>query len=53
MRTWEDFVEDMISQGRSLRQIYAVCLGTHWWDNCQEIMDRARQLRKFFKKPKK
>jgi len=53
MRTWEDFVEDLISRGRSLPHIKAVCLSTRWWVYKQEIMDRAKQLRIFFKKSKK
>jgi hypothetical protein len=52
MRTWEDFVEDLISNGRSLKHIHAVCLGTRWWPYRVEIMERARELRKFFKKSK-
>jgi len=52
-RTWEDFVEDMVSNGRSIKHIKAVCLGTRWWGDVEQIVERAKELRGIFKKPKK
>ncbi len=52
-RTWEDFVEDLISDGRSLNHILAVAQATRWQPHINEIEQYAEKLRKFFRKSKK
>ena len=51
-RTYEDFVEELVHK-RTVEQICAIALSTRWAGNLQEIKVYAKNLRKFFKKPKK
>jgi hypothetical protein len=50
MRTWEDFVEDLASEGKSLKHILAVAQATRWKDCKAEIIKHYKQLRAFFRK---
>lgn len=53
-RTWEDFVEDMLDRGRSIKHIVAVALNTQWRANVAEIRVYAKKLRSLYqRKPKK
>jgi len=43
-RTIEDFVEDMVSDGRSLFQIQVVAVNTRWANKLEEIMNYSKKL---------
>ncbi len=45
-RTIQDFVEDMVSDGRDLNQILTVASCCRWKDFKQEIKKECRRLRK-------
>ena len=49
-RTWQEFTEDLISDGRTVKQVLTVARHTRWQNNLEEIKVLARKLRKFFKK---
>jgi len=51
-RTYEDFVEDVVHRC-TVKQICAIASSTRWAGNLPEIRVYAKNLRKFFKKPKK
>lgn len=43
-RTAEDFVEDLVSDGRSLVDILAVVLATHWNQEKEQIKEIYKNL---------
>ena len=45
-RTIDEFVEDMVSNGRSLSQITVVALCTKWAPYLDEIIEKAAKLLK-------
>ena len=53
IRTHEEFVEEMILDGRSLNQIMIVTSQTYWKTKKQEIKEYAEQLFKKIKKKRK
>ena len=42
-RTFEDFLDDMISDCRSPEEIWAVAKNTRWADRANEARDAARE----------
>ena len=52
MRTLEDFVEDMITDGRTLKEIKYVSHMTQWKPKMQEVLEYAKKLMKKKKKQK-
>ena len=51
--TIDDFVEDCVSNGRTLQEIMAIALGTHWWSQREEVEAKAKELLKNLKKKNK
>jgi hypothetical protein len=49
-RTVEEFVEDMKSDGLTLKQIRAVAQNTYWNSQIDDVMVYAKNLFKNFKK---
>ena len=45
-RTVQDFVEDLVSNGRTLQEILYVAFCTRWHDRTSAIMDEFRKLKK-------
>ena len=50
MRTLEDFVEDMVSDGRTQEEIRAVAFSTRWKDRAEEAFRQAKRMRRRLKK---
>ena len=49
-RIEEDFVEDMVSDGSSLKRILATTMGTRWSGSKEEVEKIYRKLMKRIKK---
>ncbi len=49
-RTVREFVEDLLSDGKTPKQILAVALGTRWASNTKEIKEVIKSFSKKFKK---
>jgi hypothetical protein len=49
-RTLEEFVEDMVSDGRSLGDIRAVARSTRWETKMLEVLDYAKTFKKVNKR---
>jgi len=45
-RTVQDFVEDMVSDGRDLQQILTVAANSRWSSHKEEIKKEYRRLKK-------
>ena len=45
-RTVQDFVEDMVSNGRSLTEILTVAFCSRWVDHTEEIKKEHHNLKK-------
>jgi len=45
-RTVQDFVEDMVSDGRDLQQILTVAVNCRWANHKEEIKKEYRRLKK-------
>ncbi len=50
MRTYQEFVEDMVSSGRSLKEIRAVAMSTRWRGVLSDVTEHAKNLLKYFVK---
>lgn len=49
-RTWMDFAEDLVSDGRSPKHIIMVAKNTRWTEFIPEIRAHVKKFRKFFRK---
>jgi len=52
-RTIKDFVEDLISDGKSIAQIRTIAMNTYWKDRIKEVIMVAKHSKKEFKKFRK
>ena len=48
-RTWQEFTEDLVSDGRSLKHIKAVAFHSRWSNYLTEIITYAKELKKKIK----
>ena len=46
MRTYKDFVKDMIANGKNVHQIRTVASSTRWRSDLQEVVEYAKELRR-------
>ena len=46
VRTVQDFVEDLVSNGRTLQEILHVTFCTRWQAQKSEVMDEFRKLKR-------
>jgi hypothetical protein len=49
-RTWEDFAEDLVSDGKSLNHILMVARNTRYAGFLDEIRRCVKKFRKFYRK---
>lgn len=43
-RTVRDFVEDMVSDGKTFTEITTIAMNTHWRSRMDEVKEKARKL---------
>jgi len=48
-RTWQEFTEDLVSDGRSLKHIKAVAFHSRWENFLPEIISYVKKLNKIIK----